>query len=700
MKKIHQQLRALWIQKFWTKPNNLWALKVLVSIACLLIPCIIAGESSIGATLSLGVVAMALSETDVHPRAKLKAVLVTYIVFVFVTAMVELLRLNPLIFGIWLAVFTFSFTLLGGLSARYQGITYGAILISVYTMLGAGYGHPWYFQPIVMPLGGLIYAIVSLGIAYAHPWRLLEEQISFGFTKMAEYVALKATLFPSTKDNQEEIRNELALKNIEVSQKINQIKADLHSFAAASSDKSLPRITIFFDRWYKLQEIQRRATSSHEEYYVLSEHAENEELITGLGQMMKEIAKAIQLYGDSILTETTYEHPVSLTWTKKALTELFQRNKENPQYKAMSLLFSNISELERILQTIDDETLVTEADAASFKKKPALVPLKKLANPKHLRFKHAIRLMLCLVIGYVLKYYFQFEKGDWILLTSMLVLQQTYSATRQRILYRIFGTIIGVVLGISIAHIISNVQGQIIVLLISAYLFFKYVRTVYTIAVIFITTFVLEIFDILGNIGVLVMQPRLIDTLIGTALAYISIRLLWPNWTYKQLPVLIETAIGKNKRYFDGVFKQEVDYATYLHYQRTANNADNQLTEAWRGMRFEPKGKQKLLESARNFTYFNHSLLSYISAFGAHHYKNPLSKEEYNYCKQISALLDVIHENKNLLLSNFEALDAQSANLVEELNSLKETSELKSIVILHNIAKITHELLWETKRLN
>ncbi|GLB51176.1 TIGR01666 family membrane protein [Neptunitalea chrysea] len=698
-KQLEQLVRTLWIEKFWTKPNNFWALKVLVSIAFLLIPCVIAGYKSVGATLALGVVAMALSETDVHPRAKLKSIIFTYICFVFVAVSVELLRLYPLPFGIWLAVFTFMFTLIGGHSARFQGITYGCILVAVYTMLGAGYGNPWYFQPVIMPLGGLIYAVISISIAYKHPWRLLEEQIASGYTKIAEYIALKAELFPSTKEQQQEIRNELALKNIDVSQKINLIKNDLYSFGSESSEESLPRISTFFNRWYVLQEIQRRATSSHEEYYILSETSENSELITGLGQLMQEVAKATQIYADSILTETTYQHPVSLIWTKKALEQLFQQHKGSPQYTALSLLFINVSRLEEILRMLDDKEPVDMGSRADMKDKVRTVPFRQLLNPRSLRFRHATRLMLCLVLGYMLKYYFHFEKGDWILLTSMLVLQQTYSATRQRIFYRILGTIIGVILGISIAHIMANVQGQILMLLLSVYLFFKFVRTNYTIAVVFITTFVLEIFDILGNIGVLVMQPRLIDTLIGAALAYLSIRFLWPNWSYKQLPNLLETAVGKNKRYFDSIYTPNIDYNTYLHYQRSANNADNQLTEAWRGMRLEPKGKQKLLESARNFTYYNHSLLSYISAFGTHHYNGQLSEEKQVYCHRISELLEAIHQHRKEEKINFKQVSEKSEKLVKELYDFKEATPHSSAVILYNIARITNELLWETREL-
>ena len=45
----------------------------------------------------------------------------------------------------------------------------------------------------------------------------------------------------------------------------------------------------------------------------------------------------------------------------------------------------------------------------------------------------------------------------------------------------------------------------------------------------------------------------------------------------------------KNKRYFESIYEGSVSEEDYLHNRRTAYNADNELTSAWKGMRLEPK---------------------------------------------------------------------------------------------------------------
>ena len=63
---IKNTIRKVWLNVFWKNPPHLWALKVTVSIAFLVILTeMLFDNSFIATTLALGVVAMALAETDV-----------------------------------------------------------------------------------------------------------------------------------------------------------------------------------------------------------------------------------------------------------------------------------------------------------------------------------------------------------------------------------------------------------------------------------------------------------------------------------------------------------------------------------------------------------------------------------------------------------------------------------------------------------
>src|SRR3712207_307308 len=90
-----KQVQHLWATYFWTVPDNLWALKVTLAIALMIIPCSLLGDPFIGCTLGLGSVGAALAESDDHPRGRRYSLIITIVSFIVVSLSVELLHNYP-----------------------------------------------------------------------------------------------------------------------------------------------------------------------------------------------------------------------------------------------------------------------------------------------------------------------------------------------------------------------------------------------------------------------------------------------------------------------------------------------------------------------------------------------------------------------------------------------------------------------------
>ena len=702
---IHDSLKKIWLNVFWKNPPHLWALKVTVSIAILVVSTeILFDNSFIATTLALGVVAMALAETDVHPIGRLKSAGISLLLFLASSSIVGLLSPYPIVFGVVLGAMVFSLSLLAGINYRLQGVTFGTLLIITYTMLGVDASEQWFHQPMLYLIGASIYSAVSVILLYFRPLRLIRGELSNGFSYLAEYIHVKAKLFPSKPEDQERIRNQLAQRSIQLAQQIEVCKRDLYSYSAESDAEMRKVVDTYYCKWFLLQEMQERATSSHEQYDILSGQVRNPDLIEGFGQLMRQIARAMQRFAESLLTGETYRHPISLVWTITALKNMLDAEKENNEahYSTLSLLMKNLSGLEQSLRNAD--TTGQKLKIPNFhNERPERKTLTSILTPQHPRFRFAVRLTLCIVLGYSIMHLFHIEKGAWILLTSLLVVQQTYSATRQRLFHRIFGTLMGVVLGVGLAQLLPTLTGQILLMLGTIYAFFFWVKQNYTIAAIFITIYVLAAFNLLAGAGVAVMLPRIIDTLIGGFLAYIVVRFIWPDWQYKQLPVLLHAAIGKNRHYFQTIYNESVTETEYLQIRRTANNADNALTSAWKDMRREPKSKRRYQQKAFRLTNLNHALLSYISAFGVHIHKteHPLGEDELRFCGYINHILQFVTEtmSQNVDDSLFDQHIAQANNWEEEIAHAKYNTNIQRMALIHNIAHVSRELLEEAHRL-
>ncbi|KUK77937.1 MAG: Putative membrane protein, partial [Proteiniphilum acetatigenes] len=648
--------------------------------------------------LALGVVAMALGETDVHPRGRMKSAGIALLLFFLISSITELTLPYPAIFAPVLAIMAFILVLVGGIDSRLQGVTFGSLLILVYTMLGAGNSDKWFHQPLLLTAGALCYSMVSILLLYHRPYRLLTDQLSRGFSYLAEYIELKAGLFPSNPAMQRSIRNQLAQKNTQLAQQIEACKNDLYSYSEESSPDAQSQLSSYYRKWFLLQEMQERVISSHEQYDLLTEQVKNSELIEGFGQLMRELAKAIALYAESMITGEPYRHPLSLRWTVSAMQRMLEDAKGEAHHLTLSLLMRNLIGLEKNLR--ENEESGSQIDLSAFyARKPERKRLRELLTPTHPRFRFAVRLTLGWLLGYGMMLLLHFEKGAWILLTSLIVFQQTYSATRMRLFHRVLGTLLGVILGVALAQLLPTHAGHILLLLGSIYAFFYWLKKNYTIAAIFITTFVLAVFNLLSSQGVEVMLPRITDTLIGGAIAYLVVRFVWPDWQYKQLPTLLHAAVVKSKRYFESIYDGSVSDEEYQHNRRQAYNADNALTSAWKGMRLEPRKSRQYEESAFNLTNLNHALLSYISAFGVHKHSEDLTEEERLFCQKVSGVLHYAAEllTGNADQSRLDALLQEASCWEERIEELQNKKANRRAGLIYNIAHVSRELLIETK---
>lgn len=125
------------LRRLLTDSHIYFALKVLLAIAGLLAFALATGDIQLTVLLSLGVVAGAIAETDDSLWGRVKNLAMTLLCFLFASLCVQYLFPTPWLFAIGLAGSTFLFVMVGALGQRYATISFGSLLIAIYTMLGA-----------------------------------------------------------------------------------------------------------------------------------------------------------------------------------------------------------------------------------------------------------------------------------------------------------------------------------------------------------------------------------------------------------------------------------------------------------------------------------------------------------------------------------------------------------------------------------
>ncbi|MFG6480750.1 YccS family putative transporter [Klebsiella quasivariicola] len=618
--------------------NSAWLYNVRIFIALCgttLFPWWI-GEVKLTIPLTLGVVAAALTDLDDRLTGRLRNLAITLVCFFIASASVELLFPWPPLFALGLTVSTIGFILLGGLGQRYATIAFGALLIAIYTMLGVTLYDHWYLQPLFLLAGAVWYNLLTLSGHLIFPIRPLQDNLARSYEQLARYLELKSRLFdPDLEDESQAPLYDLALANGQLVATLNQTKVSLLTRLRGDRGQRGTRRTLQY--YFVAQDIHERASSSHIQYQTLRDQFRYSDVMFRFQRMLSMQAQACQKLSRAILLREPYQHDAhferAFMHLDAALERVRASGASDEQINALGFLLNNLRAIDAQLATIESvqttapvnsntETLLADDRLGGLN--DIWLRLRRNMSPESALFRHAVRMSLVLCAGYAFIQFTGLQHGYWILLTSLFVCQPNYNATRHRLALRIIGTLVGVAIGLPVLLLVPSVEGQLLLIVLTGVLFFAFRNVQYAHATMFITLLVLLCFNLLGE-GFEVALPRIIDTLIGCAIAWAAVSFIWPDWKFRNLPRVLDQAMNANCRYLDAILEQyhqgRDNRLAYRVARRDAYNRDAELASVVSNLSTEPRADATQRETAFRLLCLNHTFTSYISALGAHREK-------------------------------------------------------------------------------
>jgi uncharacterized membrane protein YccC len=301
---------------------------------------------------------------------------------------------------------------------------------------------------------------------------------------------------------------------------------------------------------------------------------------------------------------------------------------------------------------------------------------------KSSHFRHAVRVTIALLIGYIISSILPLGHGYWILLTIVTIIKPAYSITRQRNIQRLGGTILGAVIGFVTLYLTNNTTFLFLLMIVAMVISYTFLRTNYFVGTIGITIYVLLSFHFINPSGSSnLLIDRIADTLIGSLIAYLVSVFVLPVWEHKQIDKFIVEALQANRKYFDAVastFTGESSTITnYKLNRKDAFVALANLSDIFQRMLSEPKTKQKKIEHYHQFVATNHTLTSYIASLSyyAQRSGNTFASPDFipliqQIDKQFETAIDVIqnHTHASTIPSDVSSL---ISNKVKELLKLR-----------------------------
>ncbi|MEG0000545.1 MAG: YccS family putative transporter [Comamonas sp.] len=647
--------------------------------------------------LFLGIIVSALAETDDSWRGRTRALAATLLCFALVAFSVEALLRQPLGFVLALVLFTFVFTLLGAAGERYRAIASASVILALYTAISMapGAGHAaapgaWPV-PVLLLAGAAWYGLLSVGWCALFPHAPVRQNLASLFEQLGAYLRLKASLFePVRAVDLERRRMALAQTNGRVVAQLNIVKESLFNRLGPrplADGEMLRHMNLYFIA----QDIHERASSSHYRYNEWAQllfHSDVlyrcQRVLSLQGAACSQLAEALRLRAPF---QPDAEGARAMEDLRGAIDYLAARQQPAWQHALRSLraLVRNLSTLDAQIAAAAHPTAgAALADPSLFNRRPrtlaeAWARIRAQLHPSAPLLRHALRLSLALGAGFVAMQFTDPEHGYWILLTTLFVCLPTYGATLARVAQRILGTVIGLVAGWALMRLFPGLPAQALITVAAGVLFFVTRTQRYVTATAAITLLVLLCFHQTTGNAYALIWPRLLDTLIGAAIATAAMLLVLPDWQGRRLHLLVAQAIAAHAAYLREIMSQYAsgkdDDLDYRLARRNAHNADAALSTALSQLLLEPRAVRRHARVGMQLLLLSHTLLNYLSALGAHRDKlaqsdsHPLAVEAARHAADsLEQMAQALKARQTL-----PADDGRAAALAQELEQQSDT---------------------------
>lgn len=240
-------------------------------------------------------------------------------------------------------------------------------------------------------------------------------------------------------------------------------------------------------------------------------------------------------------------------------------------------------------------------------------------------FRHALRLSIVTIIGFLIGKYFELQNSYWILFTIYVIMRPGYATTKKRSKDRIIGTIIGAIASATIIVICqyslqleNYVYVYAVIIVLCMPFAYGLLQENFNISVIFITIYIILIYAIFVDNALGVLQYRVIDTVIGVGLSLLANHLIFPSWEHKQYKTLIINSLKHNIAYINEVVllykNPQIVITDYKVARKKAFLSLANLNAGLQRMLQEPKSKQKNYAQFNKFVVLQQDFLSALSA--------------------------------------------------------------------------------------
>ena len=675
--------------------------------------------------LVLGIIAGGLVDLDNRLTGRLKNLFFTLLAFSVSSISVQITYGQSVLFTATMTLMAFLFTVLGTVGLRYRTIAFGTLAVAVYTTLSHHPDDSWYTGTLMILLGASMYSLLAVLCHLVFPHRPVQENMANAYTALGNYLDAKAGFFDPDEIGQfEQQQIRLAMGNHRVITAFNLCRSAL--FYRMRGQHRHPRTSRMLRYYFAAQDIHERASSSHVQYQTMAEKLKNSDLIYRYQRLLELQAQACRNIAASLRDNQTYVYDERLARANKGLKQSIEHyaatHPGGVDVHALQRLAANLRgvnyQLSHLESGLDQEHDSEATRIAHTETTSGLIniirSIRRQLTLESATFRHAVRMAAITLVCCTAVEALDLSLGYWILLTALFVCQPNYSATQNRLKQRIIGTVLGVFVGSLLPYFTPSLETKLMVVILATTLFYFFRTNKYSFSTFFITIQAITCFSIAGMDATGSLPWRVVDTVIGCALAWAAVSYLWPDWHYLALNQTGAKAIKSEAGYLRSILNQlqngGIDDVGYRTTRRRAHESAAALSSTVSDMSSEPDKYGDKLQAGFSLLKINYSMMGYISALGAYRSQMKQDENEAEFLKLFFVaayrLADLLEQADS---RNEETFQQQYHGLQQQLDQLQELAAdghneqssvlWQQLVMMANLLKPSREAIQQAEAL-
>lgn len=592
---------------------------------------------STGISISLGALFVSITDSAGPVHHRKNGMIVCIAAILLVTLLAGFLSDLPVLLAVFIFISCFFFSMIGIYGARAASIGTATLLvltISTDDRLHLTTPAAVIQHSLLIASGGLWYMCFSMLLYSFRPYRLAQQALGDCMQAIAEYLVIRSELY-NRDTNYESINRQLLQQQAEVQRKqteVTDILFKTRSIVKETTNIGRRLVMIYLDA----ADIFERIMMSHQEYSRIHEFFDETAILNNYYRLLKKVAKEIDNIGIAVKSGESYssennlhEKIISTREELDSLRENYLKPDNIEGFISLRRILENIQDLSDRLTALMKYThnnyslkrgTASEAGYEKMISSQEITPGIFIDNLtlKSDTFRHSIRVSIAVMAGFMAAAFFKTGHSYWILLTIVVILKPAFSLTKKRNRDRIAGTVAGIIIGIIILSTTNNNNVLLVLLILFMAASYTFMRTNYFVSVLLMTPYLLLFYHLLNPSDFKsLLKDRLLDTLIGSFIAFIANIFLFPSWERGKIKPAMVNMVIEAKEYFRAIAGAFSGEKITPEVQRVARKnalvALANLSDAFNRMLSEPKAKQKGIEIVHQFVVLNHTLTSYLA---------------------------------------------------------------------------------------